>query len=126
MARPTKGRANDVLLAALACGASKQAAAQQAGVSVSTVYRRLADAEFRRHLKEFRADVVERTSAALTAAGLEFVKTLVTVAGSNAPPATRVAAARAGLELGMKVREATDLEERMAALERRHEPAQVG
>src|SRR5262245_8707319 len=117
MARPKKGRANDVLLAALACGASKQAAAQQAGVSVSTVYRRLDDAAFQRQLKEFRADVVERTSAALTAAGLEFVKTLVSVAGSTAPPATCVAAARAGLELGMKVREATDLEQRLAALE---------
>ena len=68
MARPTKTRENEVLLAALACGATKESAAHQAGVSLSTVHRRLADQEFCRELEAFRANLVQRTAAALTAA----------------------------------------------------------
>jgi hypothetical protein len=68
-------------------------------------------------LEEFRADLLQRTSATLTAAGPEFVKTLVVLAGPKSPPATRLGAARAGLELGVKLRELANLEERMAALE---------
>jgi len=121
MARPKNSRANEVLVAALACGATKESAAHQAGVSLSTVHRRLGDPEFCRELQAFRADIVRRTAAALTAAGLEFVKTLVGLTSPGTPPATRLGAARAGLELGIKVREATDLEERLAALEQRLE-----
>jgi hypothetical protein len=119
MARPTKSRANELLVAALACGATKQSAAQQAGVSVSTVHRRLADPDFCRELQAFRTDIVQRTAWALTAAGLEFVKTLVGLAGASTPPATRLGAVRAGLELGMKLREQNDLEQRLAAMEER-------
>lgn len=119
MARPKKRRANELLVAALACGATKESAAHQAGVSLSTVHRRLADPEFCRQLQAFRADIVQRMAGALTAAGLEFVKTLIALQSAATPPATRLGAARAGLELGMKVREMTDLEERLAALEQR-------
>jgi hypothetical protein len=117
MARPKKTRENEVLLAALACGATKESAAHQAGVSVSTVHRRLADPEFCRELDAFRANLVQRTAAALTAAGLEFVKTLVGLTSASTPPATRLGAARGGLELIMKYREHASLEERLAALE---------
>src|SRR5260370_36464533 len=117
MARPKNSRANEVLLAALACGASQEKAGQQAGVSRSTVKRRLADPAFRRQIEAFRADLVERTAAVLSASGLEFVKTLVELANAKTPPATRLGAARAGLELGVKYRELTSLEGRMAALE---------
>jgi hypothetical protein len=117
MARSKNSRADEVLLTALACGASQEGAAQQAGVSRSTVKRRLADPAFRRRLEEFRADRLQRTAATLTAAGPEFVKTLVELAGPKSPPATRLGAARAGLELGVKLRELANLEERMTALE---------
>jgi hypothetical protein len=117
MARPKNSRANEVLVAALACGATQESAARQAGVSLSTVHRRLADPDFCRALQAFRADIVQRTAAALTAAGLEFVKTLVGLTSPGTPPATRLGAARAGLELGMKVREVADFEQRLAALE---------
>jgi hypothetical protein len=117
MARSKNSRANEVLLAALACGMSQEKAAQQAGVSRSTVKRRLADPEFCRQMEAFRADLVQRTAAALTAAGLEFVKTLVGLTSAGTPPATRLGAARAGLELGVKFRELTSLEGRMAVLE---------
>ena len=107
-------RNHDVLLAALACGASQEKAAQQAGVSRSTVQRRLADPEFQRQLEAFRAELVQRTTAVLTASGLEFVKTLVTLTSA----ATRLGAARAGLEMAVKYRE-QEIEQRLTALEQR-------
>ena len=117
MARPKNSRANDVLLTALGCGTSQEKAAQQAGVSRSTVKRRLADPEFCRQLEAFRAELVQRAAAALTASGLEFVKTLVELTNAKTPPAIRLGAARAGLQLLPKYREHASLEERMAALE---------
>ena len=53
----------------------------------------------------------------LTAAGGEFVKTLLALVKESIPPAVRLGAARAGLEIGLKVREAVNLEQRLAALE---------
>src|ERR1700733_13951452 len=108
MARPKHTRPNDLLIAALACGASQENAAAKAGVSRSTVHRRLADPAFRRQIEAFRADLLQRTAAMLTASGLEFVKTLIELTSAGTPPATRLGAARAGLELGMKVRENAD------------------
>jgi hypothetical protein len=69
---PQRGRrsADDLLMLALACGATLENAARQAGVSESTVRRRVKDPEFQRKLQALRADMVQRTSGALTAAGL--------------------------------------------------------
>ena len=117
MPRPKKSRPNELLVAAIACGATEESAAQKAGVSRSTVQRRKADPEFCREVEAFRADIVQRTAAALTAAGLEFVKTLVGLTSAGTPPATRLGASRAGLELGIKFREVATLEQRLAALE---------
>jgi hypothetical protein len=117
MARPKKRRGDELLIAALASGATKESAARHAGLSLRTVHRRLDDPDFCRELQAFRTDIVQRTTSALTAAGLEFVKTLVGLAGASTPPATRLGAVRAGLELGMKLREQNDLEQRLATLE---------
>ncbi len=116
---PQQGRrsADELLMMALACGATLENAARQAGVSESTVRRRAKEPEFQRKLQAVRTDMVQRTAGALTAAGLEFVKTLIGLVGTGIPPATRLGAARAGLELGMKVREVADLEQRLASLE---------
>lgn len=118
MPRPKKHRGDEQLVAALTCGATQENAARQAGVSLRTVHRRLADPEFRRALQTFRADIVQRTAGALTAAGLEFVKTLVGLVSAGVPPATRLGAARSGLEIGMKLREHSDMEQRLGQLER--------
>ena len=117
MAQNGRRSADETLLLALACGATVETAARQAGISERTAYRRLQDTEFQRKLQALRAEMVQRTSGALTAAGMEFVKTLVALAAPGIPPATRLGAARAGLELGMKVREVADLEQRLAARE---------
>jgi transposase-like protein len=116
---PQKGKrgADQKLLLALACGATVESAARQTGLSESTVYRRLADAEFRGKLQALRADMVKRTSAALTAASSEAVRTLLALQQPTVPPAVRLGAARAVLEIGAKLREVAELEERLAALE---------
>ena len=116
MARGRRG-ADDRLLQLLVCGATVATAATQAGVSEATVYRRLADKEFSRKLQGLRADMVQRTSGALTAAGTESVRTLLELQKPGVAPATRLGAAKATLELGMKVRETAELEQRLAALE---------
>jgi hypothetical protein len=107
------------LLLALACGATVEAAAQKAGLSARSVYRRLKRPAFRRRLAERRAELVRRASAALSAAGLEAVKTLLALLGQPTPPATRLGAARSVLELGVKLRDLTEVEERLRRLEAR-------
>jgi hypothetical protein len=117
MAQRGRRGADQALLLALACGATVEAAARSVGVSESTVYRRLREPAFRLRLQEVRADMVQRTSGMLTAAGGEGVKTLLALLKEGMPPAVRLGAARAVLELGMKVRETAELAERVAALE---------
>jgi hypothetical protein len=118
MARGRRG-ADERLLQTLAGGATVAAAATQAGVSEATAYRRLAEPEFRRRLQALRADIVQRTAGTLTAAANEAVQALLELLKAAAPPAARLGAAKAVLELGMKVREAAELEQRLAALEER-------
>src|SRR5438034_2765520 len=112
---PGRGRRNadDMLLMALACGATIEAAAQKVGVSQATVYRRLQDPEFQKRLQQLRSDMVKRASSTLNAAGVEAVKTLLALLQSGVPPAVRLGAARSILEIGIKMREVTDLEERL-------------
>ena len=114
--KPRK-KAEDALLLTLTCGASVDQAARQCSLSTRTVYRRLADSAFRQQLQALRADLVQRTAGALTAAATEAVRTLLELQKPSAPPAVRLGAARSVLELGLKLREAADLEERLAALE---------
>src|SRR6266849_10273894 len=114
---PQRGRRNvdEVLLMTLACGATVEAAAQKAGVSRATVLRRLREPEFQHRLQEFRSDMVKRTAGMLTAASMEAVKTLLELQNASTPPAVRLGAARAILEIGIKVRETAELTERIAA-----------
>ena len=119
MAQKGKRNADHRLLLALACGASVEATARQAGVSESTAYRRLADAAFRKELQDLRGDMVRRTAGALTAAASEAVRTLLELMRAQSKGNVRLGAARSVLEIGMKVREVAELEERLAALEER-------
>jgi hypothetical protein len=121
MAGTGKHYADEPLVMALAGGATAEAAAQKAGVSLRTVRRRLAAPAFRQRLQQVRADMVQRTAGALTAAATEAVRTLLELQKPPNPPAVRLAAARAVLDQGLKLREAAELEERLAELERRVE-----
>jgi hypothetical protein len=117
MAQKGRRNADHTLLLALACGATIENAARSAGISESTAFRRLADPDFKRQLYDIRADMVQRTAAMLTAAGGEAVKTLLALQKESVPHATRLGAARAVLELGVKLRETAELEQRVLAVE---------
>ncbi len=114
-------KADAGLVLALACGASAENAAQKAGVSVRTVYRRLAEPAFRAEVDGVRAEMVRRTAGMLTAAGVASLKTFTTLQESAVSESVRLGAARAIIELGCKLRESVELTERLAALEARLE-----
>jgi hypothetical protein len=119
MSRNGRRNTNHQLLMALACGVTVENAARQAGISPATAYRRLADPAFHQRLQTLRGDMVSRTAGTLTAAATEAVRTLLELLKNPASPSVRLGAARAVLEIGMRIREVADLEERLTALERR-------
>ena len=117
------GRQNteNTLLLALACGATVEKAAEKAQVSVRTVYRRIAEPSFQQQLHRIRADMVHRAASMLTAAAMEAIKTLMDLQSAATPAAVRLGAARAILDLGTKLRESSELEDRVAELEQQLE-----
>ena len=117
MADGQRKKAEDALLLALACGATVEAAGRQCGLSERTIYRRLREPDFRQRLQDLRSDMVQRTAGTLTAAATEAVRTLLDLQKPTAPPPVRLGAAKAILEIGMKVREVAELEQRLQALE---------
>jgi hypothetical protein len=121
VARGRKKKADTDLILALACGAAPESAAQKAGLSVRTVYRRLALVPFREQVDQVRAEMVRRAAGMFTAAGMASIKTFTSLLESATSEAVRLGAARALIELGCKLRKDVDLFERMAALEGRLE-----
>src|SRR5262245_53289570 len=93
----------------------------KAGVSRRTVFRRLADPAFRAQVTEMRAEMARREAAMLTAAGMAAVKTLTILQESALSESVRLGAARATIELGCKLRENVEWDERLTALEGRLE-----
>ena len=118
MAGSKRKKNEEQLLLALACGATVEAAARQCSLSERTVYNRLADDEFKKRLDEIHTDMVQRSAGMLTAAAGEAVRTLLALQKESIPHAVRLGAARAILEVGMKIRQVVELEQRMAELEK--------
>lgn len=110
---------DDALVLALACGATVEAAAKQAGLSERTVYTRLRDPAFQARVKQVRTDMIRRSAGLLTAASGEAVRTLLALMKETSPATVRLGAARAVMELGMKVRELAELEAELRTLEER-------
>jgi hypothetical protein len=117
MPKTHRKKREEALLLALACGATVESAAQSVGLGQRTVFRRLADPEFRKRLQSLRGDMVQRTAGTLTAAASEAIRTLLSLLQSMSPAAVRLGAARTILEMGIKMREFADLEERLTTLE---------
>src|ERR1700687_6204318 len=112
---PQRGRrhGDQLLLMALACGATVETDAISAGISQATVYRRLKDDAFVRELRKTNTDMVVRSGDMLTAPSGEAVKTRVALLKDSVPFSTRLGASRAIIELGVRVRESAELEERI-------------
>lgn len=117
MSHRGRRNADQILLKALACGATNEAAASQAGVSPATVYRRRQDPQFCKRLDELKSEMLQRTTAMLTASSMESVKTLIELQKPAVPFAVRLGAARSALEIGAKFRESAELEKRLQAIE---------
>src|SRR4051812_5098455 len=99
----------EVFIAALVCGASVEAAARKAGIARRTAYRRMKDPRFIKRFQEARAEVTTRTAALLSAGSLEASRALMELISGKSPPATRLGAARAIIELATKLREIVEL-----------------
>jgi hypothetical protein len=111
-----KGEA--ALLLALAGGRTVRAAARAAGVGERTAARRLADPAFRRQVAELRAEMVERAlgrAARGMSAAADTLRQLLRAEKES----VRLGAARALLELTVRLREGVELEQRLRALEER-------
>jgi hypothetical protein len=104
------------LILALAAGATAREAAEGAGIGERTVYRRLADADFRREVSEARDRMFDAAVGQLTGLTSKATETLERLLESD-KPSEALGAAKAVLELGAKLRRATKLEERICRME---------
>jgi hypothetical protein len=115
-----RSQADSVLIAALASGATMEAAAKQAGVSVRTVSRRMAEPGFKAEIDQARADLIERAVSVLAGISSAAVVTLGQLLKSDRD-SVRLGAARSVLELTIKLREHSEFEQRLAAMEQLQE-----
>lgn len=107
---------DDALILALAGGVSVAEAAERAGIGERTAYRRLNDAEFRRAISEARGRLFDNALGKLASIASKATDTLERLMDSD-KPSVALGAAKAALELGPRLRELTELEERLARLE---------
>ena len=118
MAGGVRKSADDRLIATLASGTTVEAAAQLREVSERTIYCRLKDPDFQHRLQQARADLVARALGHLSAGSAEAAVTLRNLLQAE-DNCVKLGAARAILELGTRLRESVEFEERLSALERK-------
>jgi hypothetical protein len=116
MAENGRQKGSDALLLALAAGLTVRDAAALAGIGERTAARRMADPAFHRNVKAARAEMVSRGLGKLAEAATLAVDTLRSLLGAESE-SIKLGAARAILEIGSKLRESVELEERIATLE---------
>src|SRR5262249_15687032 len=88
----------------LASAATVAQASAQAQVSERTVYRYLADPEFRQELQNLQVETVKCAAARLTAAVPDALKVLMESQDPSMPPSVRRAAARDLIDLSQRHR----------------------
>jgi hypothetical protein len=114
-----RGRRNadEVLALALASGQTLRDAAAATGIGERTATRRCVDTAFRRRVAELRGDMVQRALGRMADGMAEAADKLRQLLAADSE-SVRLGAARALLELGVKLRESVELAERLDALER--------
>jgi hypothetical protein len=116
MAGNGRQNADEALALALAAGQTLRDAAAAVGIGERTATRRWADPAFRRRVAELRGGMVSRALGTLADGMSDAAGTLRKLLDAEAE-SVRLGAARSILELGTKLRESVELEERMAELE---------
>ena len=104
-------------MGALAAGSPVDQAAETAGVSVRTAYRRLADPGFARRLAQARDELISSALGELVECASEAVAALRALLQAK-DERVRLGAARSTLEQLLRLRETLTLSQRLAALER--------
>jgi hypothetical protein len=115
---PGHGRkdVDDRLLLCFASGASASAAAAQAGCSERTARRRLEDKAFRERVKALRGEMVANAAGRLAASMLLAADRLRELLQARSETVC-LGAARSLIELGAKLRESAEIEQRLAQVE---------
>lgn len=111
-------RADAVIAAAIAGGATRKQAAERAKVSVRTVGHRLADPAFKAIVKQYRARMIDRTLGALSKGIAKAAAKLVKLIDAD-DDGTSHRACTAVLDRFASLQSVADMEERLAELERR-------
>jgi hypothetical protein len=124
MAEIGRRKGDAALLLALAAGQTVRDAARSAGIGERTATRRVADLDFRRRVAELRAEMVSRALGKLADGMADAADTLRQLLRGR--DSVRLSAARALLELGNKLRESVELEQRIKALEEARPALQKG
>ncbi len=108
------------VLTALLANPTVTAAASVAGVSTPTVYRMMADPEFREALDGARRQLLHQSFAVLQAGMGKAIQTLTDVMDdSESPASSKVSAARVLLECSFKAVEVMDIKTKLEELEDR-------
>ncbi len=108
---------DDLLLLALAKGLTVRSAAEQAGISEATAFRRLRDASFVAELNRVRGELWNSALGELTEASTRAVERLAMLIDEAESDAVRLSACKAVLELGGKLRDAIEFASRLERLE---------
>lgn len=109
--------AKGIAIAGLAVGLTAPEVAKQCGVHECTVRRWLKRPDVQAQVEAARRDLVSQTVGRLSDSTTQAVQTLRQLLSADTPPATRLGAARAILEMAAKWRESEELERRLTALE---------
>jgi len=120
--KPKSGKLNrkmETTIVALLNQPTFTLAAENAGISETTLWRWLQREDFKKAYKEARKQAVNQAIAHIQQISGEAVNTLREVMNDGAKETARVTAARAILELTLKAYEIEDIEERLEALEER-------
>src|SRR5262249_55802340 len=104
-------RADEFLLLAVAAGPTLRGAAPGAGISERTATRRIADPNFRRRITELRAEMVNRALGCMADSMTDAADTLRRLLKAPADN-VKLGAARSLLELGAKLRDSVEVEDR--------------
>ena len=114
-----RSRKEDLALAALISEPTLGEAAKKVGISEVTLWRWLQDPEFQDKYRTARRQAVSQSITQLQKISSEAVQTLREVMNNKeTPPASRVTAAKAVLEMAIKAVEVEDLAVRIEALEK--------
>jgi len=114
-----RSRKEDLALAALISEPTLGEAAKKAGIGEVTLWRWMQDPVFQDKYRTARRQAVSQAITQLQKISSEAVKTLREVMNDKeTPPASRVTAAKAVLEMAIKAVEVEDLAVRIEALEK--------